>query len=241
MKRMRRYGSTLLATTSLVTIVLLVTGWGSALAAQVSSVLVANTSSNPVPVQAVDTVPVHEQGTASVNVGNFPSTQQVGGSVSVSNLPATQQVSGTVGIASGSNGVQEANSVAVHPFRVVGGAPFGAGNPGAFNAVKDLFTVPAGERVVVTYASMWVNVPADEHALVHLSNLAGEFLAFIPLIDAGNFNVSAPSEFLNGSCLVSLVYNPGEHIVVRAFRSEGDGDAIGGVEASLTGYTVPIP
>lgn len=61
---------TLVATLSLVTIVLLVTGWGSAAADNVASVIVANTTSKPVPVQEVNTdanrnIKVHEQGTAN--------------------------------------------------------------------------------------------------------------------------------------------------------------------------------
>jgi hypothetical protein len=47
---------------SVATVVLLVTGWGSAVAANVSSVFVTNTASNP--------VPVHEQGTGKVQVTN---------------------------------------------------------------------------------------------------------------------------------------------------------------------------
>jgi hypothetical protein len=86
MRKLRRYALTLLATTSLVTIVLLVTGWDSALADKVQSVLVANTASDPVPVNG------------SVAVSNLPATQPVSGSVSVSNLPATQPVSGTVNV-----------------------------------------------------------------------------------------------------------------------------------------------
>ena len=39
---------------------------------------------------------VHEQGTPTVSVGNFPATQPVSGTVNVGNLPATQVVSGTV-------------------------------------------------------------------------------------------------------------------------------------------------
>jgi hypothetical protein len=74
-KRLWRYGVTLAMTTSLVTIVLLVTGWGSAMAAQITNVLVSNTSANPVPVQAVGTLPVHEQGTANVAVSGVVATK----------------------------------------------------------------------------------------------------------------------------------------------------------------------
>lgn len=41
---------------------------------------------------------VHEQGTPTVSVGNFPATQPVTGTVNVGNLPATQPVSGTVNV-----------------------------------------------------------------------------------------------------------------------------------------------
>ena len=72
MGRLKKHATSLLATLSLVTIVLLVTGWGSAAAANISSVFVTNGSSNPVPVreQNLDgsNIRVHEEGTANVNV-----------------------------------------------------------------------------------------------------------------------------------------------------------------------------
>ena len=91
MKGLRKYAMTLLATASLVTIVLLVTGWGSAMAAQVQNVVVTNTASQPVPVQATETVPVHEQGTASVNVANssVPVHEQGIASVQQAGTPMT--------------------------------------------------------------------------------------------------------------------------------------------------------
>ena len=57
-------------TAALVTVIFLATGWGSAVASNISSVFVTNTAADPVPVQATGTVPVHEQGTANVNVTN---------------------------------------------------------------------------------------------------------------------------------------------------------------------------
>jgi hypothetical protein len=62
MSRLGRWAVTVLTMISVATVVLLVTGWGSAFAASVSSVLVTNKPSNPVPVQ--------QQGTADVNVTN---------------------------------------------------------------------------------------------------------------------------------------------------------------------------
>jgi hypothetical protein len=60
MKSFRSYVAAGLGFATLVTIIFLATGWGSAVAAQITSVLVTNDVSHP--------VPVHEQGIANVNV-----------------------------------------------------------------------------------------------------------------------------------------------------------------------------
>ena len=62
MRRLGRWGATVVTMISVTTVVLLVTGWGSAVAANVSSVFVANQPSNP--------VPVRQQGIADVKVTN---------------------------------------------------------------------------------------------------------------------------------------------------------------------------
>src|SRR5438477_4922506 len=95
MKSLRRYLVTLMATTSLVTIVLLVTGWGSAIAAQVSSVVVTNSASQP--------VPVAQQGTASVNVANTVQVNPGVVSTKAADNPAFQAFK-TKGLAAESNG-----------------------------------------------------------------------------------------------------------------------------------------
>lgn len=102
MSKFRRWGLSALTMASVATLVLLVTGWGSAMAASVSSVIVANPASNPAQVHVTNTdangnVKVAEQGTPNVNVQNFPSSQTVSGSVSVSNFPdapTTSQIAG---------------------------------------------------------------------------------------------------------------------------------------------------
>jgi hypothetical protein len=67
MSRLGRWGATVVTMVSVATVVLLVTGWGSAVAANVSSVFVTNTASNP--------VPVHEQGTANVAITGTPTVK----------------------------------------------------------------------------------------------------------------------------------------------------------------------
>lgn len=192
------------------------------------SVTVNNTAADPVPVREQNLdgggrIRVHEGGTANVNVTN-----------------SSLSVDGTVGIDQSANGVHEVNSVASAPFTRTGFASFGSGNPGAFNAEVDLYTVPSGQRVVVTYAAATVNIPTGEHALLLI--LSGEFgstRGVLPLTDQGSFAVSGPTEFLTGGGLVNIAYEAGEHIVVHAFRSTGVGDDIGQLDASVTGFTVP--
>ena len=62
MRMLARWGMTVATTVSVATVVLLVTGWGSAVAANVGSVFVANQASNP--------VPVRQQGISDVKVTN---------------------------------------------------------------------------------------------------------------------------------------------------------------------------
>jgi hypothetical protein len=193
------------------------------------SVTVNNTAADPVPVREQNLdgsgrIRVHEAGTANVNVTN-----------------SSLSVDGTVGIDQSANGVHEVNSVASSPLTRTAFASFGSGNPGAFNAEVDLYTVPSGQRVVVTYAAATVNIPNGEHAV--LSILSGEFgstRGVLPLTDQGSFAVSGPTEFLTGGGLVNIAYEAGEHIVVHAFRSTGVGDNIGQLVASVTGFTLPV-
>ena len=62
MRRLATWGATVATTVSVATVVLLVTGWGSAVAANVNSVFVTNQAANP--------VPVRPQGIAEVKVTN---------------------------------------------------------------------------------------------------------------------------------------------------------------------------
>jgi hypothetical protein len=71
----RRYAAGAGGMLALATVIVLATGWGTAVAAQITSVLVTNDAAHPVPVQeqradAQGNVKVHEQGTANVNVTN---------------------------------------------------------------------------------------------------------------------------------------------------------------------------
>ena len=90
--KLTRWGLTVVTMVSVATVVLLVTGWGSAAASATMNVIVGNTASNPVPVHETNTdasgnIKVHEQGTASVNVTN--TSVPVRGNLTVSQSPIT--------------------------------------------------------------------------------------------------------------------------------------------------------
>jgi hypothetical protein len=85
MKSLKSYLAAGVGFAMLVTIIFLATGWGSAVAAQISSVFVTNDTSHPVPVAQQgtanvnvtnSTVPVHEQGTAPIRAANEEVTVQ---------------------------------------------------------------------------------------------------------------------------------------------------------------------
>lgn len=98
-RRLRKYAIGAGGMLVLVVAMLLASGWGSAVAAQISTVFVSNDAAHAVPVreQALDAngnLKVHEQGTASVNVGNAfvpvrsdESTDIVAGGVISANAP----------------------------------------------------------------------------------------------------------------------------------------------------------
>lgn len=114
----KKYGIGAAGMLALVVAIVLATGSGSAVAAQITSVFVTNDVSHP--------VPVHEQGTANVQVTNLPTTQAVSGSVNVGNFPAAPTTSvvanatGTYGgSGSGSDFFTPLPQTDVHQYRSV--------------------------------------------------------------------------------------------------------------------------
>ena len=122
MSKFRNWGLTVVTMVSVATVVLLVTGWGSALASSLStSVVVANTSTNPAKVHETNTdssgnMKVHEQGNANVKITNTSDTPvPVSGSVAITGTPTVNvgnfpNAPKTDVIASGSNTVLAAFS-----------------------------------------------------------------------------------------------------------------------------------
>ena len=156
MKKLRRYGLTVVTVGSVVTVVLLVTGWGTAAAAQITSVFVTNNAANPVPVRQQGTanvnvtnatVPVHEQGNEEVSVSHiFTNSNQFVSPVCEGTLytvPAGKQlvVEWVAGMGQGTN-VQPAGSLPsgqINNIPIVWESGYGVS---ASQAVH--FTFPAG-------------------------------------------------------------------------------------------------
>ena len=94
LQRLKKYALAAGGMLVLATMLLLATGRTSAVAAQISSVFVTNTASNPVPVTETSTdasgnIKVHEQGTASVNVTNSTLPVHEQGTASTSSADQT--------------------------------------------------------------------------------------------------------------------------------------------------------
>ena len=83
------------------------TGWGNAAASAVQAVVISNGPANPVPVRATGLVPVHEQGTANVNVTNSPLPVSVVNKSLRMSLPLVDETqTGQLEAAPGANAVQ---------------------------------------------------------------------------------------------------------------------------------------
>ena len=135
---------------------LLATGWGSAVASNVSSIFVTNTAANPVPVSGSVTVSSIGSG-STVDVGNTPNVKldPSGNTVNVANTP-------TVNLAPGGNTVEVANSDA-SPLEVAnvndGQHPLSEGafeelpSGGGGGCATAASPVPSGMRLVIEYVS----------------------------------------------------------------------------------------
>jgi hypothetical protein len=225
-KRLRKYGMTLVATTSLVTVVLLVTGWGSAVAAQVTSVFITNTgASQAVPVQAVGTVPVHEQGTANVNVTNttVPVHEQGTATVSVSGTPSVNVSNTTVPVhEQGTAAVRSGNEeVSVHDQ-----IENGTGNSCIDNSV---YTVPAGKELVLEY----IAAQNSGGATSVFGHFGTSTLALLPLV----FEQQVPGIF---SASESIHFVVPSSVSLR-FTGVEAGNSGCLFFASLGGYLQPNP
>jgi hypothetical protein len=238
MLRFRKWAATLVATLSVVTIVLLLTGWGSAVASNAAAtlnVLVANTSANPVPVQATGTLPVHEQGTANVNVTN---TVPVSGSVGITGTPSVS-LSGTPTVKT-----TAVDNPAFQPVEVEGSVVDGSDTT---IADKAIYTVPAGKELVIQQVQMQSVLPSGEHviessiATVNSTQL-GRPTFYRWIVPETTAVVDTFGTDWIGAIQTTLYADPGTNVAMRCRRSDTTGTSNGvSVTCDFSGYLVSLP
>jgi hypothetical protein len=94
----------------------------------------------------------------TVNVGNFPATQNVGGTVSVGNLPTVQHVDGTVNVGNLPASQTVSGSVTANPG--LPGQPYTAEVGGPTPTVS----VPSGKHLVVQTVSITADLTTGSTA-----------------------------------------------------------------------------
>jgi len=250
MRNFWRYVMTGVGFAMLVTIVLMATGWGSAVASNIGSVFVSNTSSNPVPVTPTGTVPVHEQGTAQTQEqnldanGNIKVHEQGTANVNVTGTPS-------VGLAASGNTVKidpNANTVQVQ----AGSGPLqtqAADNP-AFHPVlaEDFLTtgeadqethfyaVPAHEELVIEQVSIEVGGFASGTTVQHAGivvNVGGTLAPFfLPMSNSSNGRASI------GDVQTRIYADPGTQVYCFMGLNQSDPGTQG--RCDISGYLVPL-
>ena len=138
------------------------------------------------------------------------------------------------------NLMREVNGLAAHPQSMNNFGNFGTGNPGGFNAFVALGEVPEGFRYVATYASIRVRVPAGQRVTLELTTAPSSLVGWhLPAIDQGQFSVAGANQTYVAAQEVSVTFEPGETVGVRAFRSESAPEA-GQIIGSVHGYLVAV-
>jgi hypothetical protein len=151
MNAARKWGTNALLIATVVTLVMLATGWGSAVAATVQSVLITNGPGRPVPVKvASGALPV----SGSVGISGTPSVKldPTGNTVHLASGSAVS-VSGTPSVSiSGTPSVSVSNFPATPTPADIGNFVIPINNPSGNTACVPIVTPPSNEAFVVTQA-----------------------------------------------------------------------------------------
>jgi hypothetical protein len=237
MKRLTRYAAVLVALAASIGLLLLTTGWGSAVASNISGVLVTNTSSNPLPVNGTVTIggspTVHLAGDSTVSVGNTPTVNlaPAGNTVTVGNSPLVR-------IDPSWNVVRVAAVVPFSETSIQGSVTMSGTGQENF-----AFQVPAGQVFVVQHISAEVSVPPGQTPLLAAEL---EYVTVqpeqVPQVDE-HFPLQESGELGGYDRFVAdedvtLYAGEGENDIVF-LRDPNAGSAFGDV--TLTGYYVPAP
>ena len=221
---------------------------GAAVPSGVLSVFVNNTATNPVPVN-VSNESVHVNGT--VSVANTPTVKvdPTGNTVTVGNTPNVKldPTGNTVQIAPGQSvsvsgtptvSVSGTASVQVAPTDIVKAAAYVDAQAPYNSDNKDLYTVPAGKRLIVTYVSALGTTTTgtnEELTLYEIFNGTGGPIAAVPLHFVGTFTSSGGDNY-QASEQTWFVVDSGDTLSASLAHSTNTGFAASNV--NVYGYLV---
>ena len=176
------------------------------------------------------------------------SVTSVSGSVAVTSLPtvtvgnAVAIAGGIVGIDPMTNLVRNANE-ARQPVQIRAlTVPFPAGNPDT-NATGNVFTVPAGKRLVIEDATMRIIGAAGSHALFTLStevdnnsSTGGPVRHYLKTVDNGLFNNGLDQELMGVMTGPRFYADPGTTVSFTIYSTGPRSDA----SCYISGYLVDL-
>ena len=200
-------------------------------AAGSAPVTVINTPAQPVPTAAQGTTSISGNvgitGTPSVNVGNFPVTQNV--SFNGSAQPVSINSTNTTPVF-----VQDVDSPARHPFTKTF-----IGTVGCFGSGTTAFTVAGNTELVLEFITFSGVVTAGHAVEVAISPDGGSnFFEFAfnrgPAVVAGQ-------EFLTASQPLRVYAGPGSTVQIFACDDSTSSSLLGFSSWGFSGYTVGIP
>lgn len=167
----------------------------------------------------------------TVNVGNFPATQNVGGTVNVGNLPSTQHVDGTVNVGNLPPTQNVAGGVTANPG--FPGTPFTQQAFVTTGADSASITVPSGKHLVIETVSAYVVVTTGSPVLGRLdysSNGTGASL-YIPMTYVQTIS---GADYLDATMPVDLYVDPSSTVTFYGFVFNGGSQFT--VSLTVSGY-----
>jgi hypothetical protein len=200
-------------------------------------VVVTNTASNPVPVQAQGTTNVSGNisisNTPSVSIANTPTVnaQEFGSwNVNISNTPTVHLDSSTP------VNVRNVDNPALQPFQ----RNLDVLIPPGQGTATDQYTVPAGKRLVIEFASNSVTAPTGMKLWVRVQALSGGVFSNYNMTSALLAN-TAGTDFSVGSEVTRIYADPGSNVTLVVSVLGGTAGPNTGAEVDLSGHFVDLP
>jgi len=238
MKAFWRYVMAGIGFAMLVTIVLLATGWGSAVAANVSRVLITNTARKPVPVTPTGTVPVHEQGTANVNLTGSP---KVGLDPTLGNTVKIDSAANTVKIDAAGSGPIQTRAADNPAFSPVVRNLYLNWPGGSFGSGGTIYPVPSGHELVIEQFSVGATLNSGQQLAFGELNVNAATPDFAQFQLTGITSVDQGVDVVGSGAIQTRIYaDPGTSVGCTVQRGGGTTGAAS-AQCDISGYLVPTP